>query len=169
MTRVLSVAVGVFLLAFALLVYLNPGESGLFVLYDKKLQTPLFTGFLTIGGFLLTLKTFVLVQLKKELYESPYYKKSLNDKRRLNPDLSLYGPLNRLGTLLVLCVLSALITAVLQLSIGFIPNKFASASCLAFGAGTLALVFQAWYEIRQNLTTWFEYLDEQDRDQRVTQ
>jgi len=129
----------------------------------------LFTGFLTIGGFLLTLKTFVLVQLKKELYENDYYKQRLNDKRLLNPNLSLYGPLNRLGYLLVLCVLAALTTAVAQLSVGFIPSRYAAAFCIAVAAGTLALVFQAWYEIKCNLTTWFEYLEEIDKKNQADQ
>src|ERR1051326_8439256 len=106
MKRVLLVALVVLFATFGVLTYFNPGENGLFSLYDRKFQTPLFTGFLTIGGFLLTLKTFVLVQLKKELYENDYYKQRLNDKRVNEPNLSLYGPLNRLGYLLVLCVLA---------------------------------------------------------------
>lgn len=163
MKRVLIVALAVFFATFGLLAYLNPGENGLFSLYDRKFQTPLFTGFLTISGFLLTLKTFVLVQLKKELYEQPFYKEDVNYKRLTNPKLTLYGPLNRLGSLLVLCVFAGLTTAVSQLSVGFIPSRLAAAFCIAVGAGTLALVFQAWYEIKCNLTRWFEYLDENDK------
>ena len=165
MIRVILIAAGCLLAAFGLLSYFDPGVNGLYCLYETKFQTPLFTGFLTIGGFLLTLKTFVLVQLKKELYESEYYKAQLNNKRLANPNLSLYGPLNRLGSLLVFCVLAALTTAVLQFSVGFIHNKFAAAFCIGFAAGALALVFQAWYEIKQNLTNWFEYLDDKDKQE----
>ncbi len=163
MRRVLIVALAVFLTTFGLLAYFNPGENGLFALYDRKFQTPLFTGFLTISGFLLTLKTFVLVQLKKELYDQSFYKEDIDYKRLTNPKLTLYGPLNRLASLLVLCVLGGLTTAVSQLSVGFIPSRFAAAFCIAVGAGTLALVFQAWYEIRRNLTRWFEVLEENNK------
>lgn len=165
MSRPLIVAVTVLVIAFAALSYLDPGPNGLCALYDAKFQTPLFTGFLTIGGFLLTLKTFVLIQLKKELYETDFYKKRLNDRRQLNPNLSLYGPLNRLGILLIYCVFAALFTAVAQLSIGFIPHRLAAAFCISLAIGTLTLVFQAWFEIRQNLTYWFEFLNDKDKSE----
>jgi len=169
MKRVLIIALAVFLATFALLGYFNPGENGLVSLYDRKFQTPLFTGFLTISGFLLTLKTFVLVQLKKELYDQSFYKADVNYKRLTNPKLTLYGPLNRLGSLLVLCVLGGLTTAVSQLSVGFIPSRLAAAFCIAVGAGTLALVFQAWYEIKRNLTRWFEFLEDNHKDNQSEQ
>ncbi|MEK6334011.1 MAG: hypothetical protein AABM67_03620 [Acidobacteriota bacterium] len=149
-------------IAFGVLSYFNPGDGGLYCVYDSKLRTPLFTGFLTIGGFLLTLKTFVLIKLKEEVYESPWYRDKIDRNRKLNPKLTLYGPLNRLGSLLIFCVFAALSTAVAQLSVGFIPNRFASAFCISLAVGSLILVFCAWFYIWRNLTYWFELLHNTD-------
>ena len=167
MSTPIKVALYLGLVAFSGLYYFNPGSKGLFDLYQSKLQAPLFTGFLTVGGFLLTLKTFVLIKLKEEVYESSFYQdKVLKERRELNDKLTLYGPLARLGSLLVFSVLSALVTAVSQLSIGFIPRTSAAAFCLGVAVTSLALVFQSWFHIRENLIRWFELLDEKDAEQR---
>lgn len=150
------------------LVYFDPGLTGLYDLYSTKLQTPLFSGFLTIGGFLLTLKTFVLIKLKESLYGSDFYQAELKEKRHLNPNLSTYGPLSRLGHFLIFSVVGALITATAQLSIGFIHHKVAAAVCIGFAATTLLLVFKAWWEIRKNLSAWFDLLDREDKHNRAT-
>src|SRR5207237_4623452 len=134
------------LIAFALLAFFNPGEGGLYCLYDAKLRTSLFTGFLTLGGFLLTLKTFMLVQLKKELYDTQQYKERVLNQREVRPELSLYGPLTRLGTLLVFCVLGTLSASAAQFTIGFIPNRITAALAISMAVMALVLVFIAWIE-----------------------
>lgn len=72
--------------------------------YSKKLQFSFFTGFLTVGGFLLSLKTFILVKLKEGLFDNKEYQERMEKRRALNPDLSYYGPLSRLGSFLIYCV-----------------------------------------------------------------
>lgn len=130
--------------------------------YTAKLQTPLFTGFLTLGGFLLTLKTGLLMRLKTELYETATYQQRVAVINRFNGpanQVSVYGPLQRLGSFLIVIVLLALGTSASQLTIGFLTWKPAIITCLALAAVTLTLVFAAWVEIRRNLKTWFEVLE----------
>lgn len=160
-STLILILVLVLLVPFALLSYYDPGPHGLYDLYERKLQTPLFTGFLTIGGFLLTLKTFVIVKLKESLYDSEAYKNRLERKKHLKPDLSAYGPLSRLASFLILSVISALITAASQLSIGFIPHKLAAAACLSLAITTLVLVLTSWWLIRANLADWFSLLEKE--------
>jgi hypothetical protein len=159
MNRVIAIVIVVLVGTFGLLVYFDPGPHGLYEIYERKLQTPLFTGFLTVGGFLLTLKTFVIIRLKESLYDSSTYKERLERKRHLNPNLSAYGPLSRLASFLILSVVSAIITAALQMSIGFIQNKFAAAICISVATTTLILVLWSWWLIRTNLSDWFSILE----------
>lgn len=167
MNTPVAVAVYLGILSFSALTFFDP--KGIYELYQSKLQTPLFTGFLTIGGFLLTLKTFVLIKLKEEVYQSEFYKTKLEERRLLNPDLSLYGPLGRLANLLVLSVLSALLTAVSQMSVGFIPGRLSAAFCISIAVSALALVFQSWFHIRENLNRWFELLQEEEDQKRKSE
>jgi hypothetical protein len=167
MKAISAVAILFFGACVGVLIYFDPGPKGLYDIYSNKLQTPLFTGFLTIGGFLLTLKTFVLIKLKESLYGSEFYQSELADKRHLNPNLSTYGPLSRLGHFLIVSVVSALITATAQLSVGFIHHTIAAAVCMGVAATTLLLVFVAWWEIRKNLSAWFSLLEREDAHKRA--
>jgi ABC-type multidrug transport system fused ATPase/permease subunit len=166
MSTPIAIALYLGILAFSALTFFDPGTKGIYELYQSKLQTPLFTGFLTIGGFLLTLKTFVLIRLKEEVYQSPFYRTKLEERRHLNPDLTLYAPLGRLTTLLVFSVLAALLTAVSQMSVGFIPGRLSAAFCISMAVTALALVFQSWFHIRENLNRWFELLEEEENEKR---
>lgn len=160
-----DVHAGTFALSAFLLVYLPDRSCNLFDFYALNMRTPLFTGFLTIGAFLLTLKTFIIVKLKEGLYDSKAYQDRLKTMRNLNPDLSSYGPLARLSKFLIYCVLSALITSVFQFSVGFIKSNLASALCISLAA-TIVVIFFAWWQIQSILSTWFELLEEADKNER---
>jgi hypothetical protein len=41
--------------------------------YGENIRGSLFTGFLTLGGFLLSLKTFIIVKMKENVYDDERY------------------------------------------------------------------------------------------------
>lgn len=153
-----------FISCFGILYAIDSPSFMLYDFYAQKMQTPLFTGFLTIGSFLLTLKTFILMKLRENLYDSPAYKKRLAEMRTINPAISHYRPLANLGYFLLYCVLGSLITAISQFSLGFIKHKIIAGICISLAAATLSLVFLAWWEIKKNLIFWFELLEDNDND-----
>lgn len=154
---------GAFIALALSLFILLPEDAVIIASYSARLQVPLFTGFLTLSGFLLSLKTFILIKLKEDLYDLPQYKRRLNERRLANPNvkLTLYGPLSRLGSFLIYSVACALGTALAQLTIGFIPGKLPVAICLSLAGITTGLVGVAWWQIRGSLQNWFELLEEQ--------
>ena len=125
-------------------------------IYSSKLQTPLFTGFLTLGSFLLTLKTFIIVQLKEKVYDSDTYTERFIELRFQNKDLKFYQPITRLAGLLLTAVFMALSTALLQITIGFADLQITASICLSFAIGTLLLVFFAWWQIRKSIYILFD-------------
>lgn len=166
MKRIIAIGAVVGVLALALLSLVD--SQALLRIYDAKLQTPLFTGFLTLGGFLLTLKTGLLMRLKSDLYDNGTYRKqvvAMNNLAVPGQRISVFGPLQRLGSFLIVVVLMSLGTSVSQLTIGFIPSKLAAMFCLALAAVTISLVFAAWIEIRNNLQRWFSLLEEEAAEQ----
>jgi hypothetical protein len=166
MKAILGGVSAVFIVAFVLLLVAVPREFDLPLLFQNRLQVALFTGFLTIGGFLLSIKTFILIKLREDLYDLPSYERRLEERRVLNTRLSKYGPLRRLGDFLVYSVAAAIVTALLQLTIGFIPHRLASAICMAAALTTIVLVLVAWWQIRQNLRDWFDLLEKDYEAQR---
>jgi len=129
--------------------------------YSQKLQMPLFTGYLTLGGFLLSLKTFILIKLKEGLYDNKYYIKLVMDNRVNNPDFSFFGPLTRLGNFLIFSVINALCTSFYQISLGWIKHDLIAAIGLSLAINTAIMVVLAWWYIRGNLNRWFELLEKE--------
>lgn len=153
----LKISIGFFLIAFFGICYLAWYGHDIEKIYGR-LQNSLFTGFLTLGGFLLSLKTFILIQLKKELYDSPSYREHFRAVQEVEKTGSLYDPLKNLGEYLLYSVLFALSTSAAQLTIGFIPNKYAASFCLALPVAAFFVVFRAWFAIRKTLLEWFGQL-----------
>lgn len=125
--------------------------------YTTKLQVPFFTGFLTLGSFLLTLKIFIIVQLKDKLYESNEYINKVAELRLVDNTIKLFAPLTRLAELLLIAVIMAISTAFIQITVGFIGKQFSAAICISFAIVTLCLVVFAWWHIRKNIFDLFEY------------
>jgi hypothetical protein len=136
--------------------------------YQTKLQVPIFTGCLTIGSFLLTLKTLILLRLKEGLYDRPEYERIFRNQLALDAKLVYYGPLSRLGDALILSVFLAMTCAVCQLSLGFVRSVYAVSICLGLAVSTIGLVLFCWYQIRRNLRRWFEVINA-ERAQSVVQ
>src|SRR5262245_31540304 len=55
--------------------------------YARNLRGSLFTGFLTLSGFLLSAKTFIVVKMKESLYEQDFYTRRLEMHRKQRPGL----------------------------------------------------------------------------------
>jgi hypothetical protein len=128
--------------------------------YATKLQGPLFSGFLGLGGFLFALKTFIVIKMKENVYDHANYKALLEQQRKINPKISSYGPLKRLSDLLFYTVICSLFSALIQFTIGFIPYWLASLICSYVAFFTLTLLILSLVEIRSNLNYWFKFLED---------
>lgn len=128
--------------------------------YSNKLQTPLFTGFLTLGSFLLAIKTGILIKLKEGLYDKQEYKDRVRQRQAINPKITLYGPLKRFGNYLIYCVLFSLLTSFYQVTVGFVEHRFVASLGISLAVVTAILVFYAWWLIRENLNLWFAMLED---------
>ncbi len=128
--------------------------------YGEKMRGSLFAGFLGLGGFLLSLKTFILVKMKEELYGHPKYRERYETERTQDPKIALYSPLQSLKSLLLWAIASSLITAVLQMSLGLWEQKWAAIGCMSAAAFTIGLLLQGLFHINSNLNRWFLHLEE---------
>lgn len=153
-----------FLATIGVIMFLvNRYGVNLYDIYSEKLRMPLFTGFLTLGGFLLTLKTFVLIKLKEGLYDHEKYQELHAERKELNSEITYYGPLSRLGNFLIFSVLLALLTSFYQFTFGFIKCNIVAAIGLALAVTTAVLVLISWWNIRNNLNSWFKLLEREKK------
>jgi len=157
--------IGVFVVSYAI-IFLLAHKCNIDIpeIYDVKLRPYLFTGFLSIGGFLLTLKVFIVISLKEKLYEQEFYKKIYKERRDMDDKISLYGSLINLGSLLIFCVGLAISTSILQISLGLVKNIYCTGLCIAMAHATLTMVIFAWWQIKKSLDIWFDHLRSQNLD-----
>lgn len=127
--------------------------------YALSLRGSLFAGFLTLGGFLMSLKTFIIVNMKKEVYDSPAYITKFDAEKIIKPNLRRYDPLKELSNVLFVTILSCLTTSIMQLTLGLIEIFYMSLLCLMSAVGSIALLSWTLYLIRANLQDMFDHLD----------
>lgn len=128
--------------------------------YAKNMRASLFAGFLTLGSFLLTLKTGIVIKIKEGLYDNAKYQERIVSRRQIDSTLTVFGPLRRLARLLSWSVFSALFAAASQLTIGLIPHWIATSLCLSLAVLALAILLSAFFLIQVNLTDWFDLMEE---------
>lgn len=155
----LIIAFGVAVAVCVGIIYLIPDVSGLPTYYAENLRGSLFTGFLTVGSFLLSLNTLVVVRLKENVFDSNEYKLKVDNLRKVNPKLTRYGPVKRLNTLLFISICATLGASVLQLTIGLITCWVATIVCIFSATFALCMLVMTLLVIRGILNDWLNHAE----------
>lgn len=135
-----------------------PGDlGGPTKLYDSFLRQSLFTGFLTLGGFLLSMKTFILVNVKKDVYDSDAYTKFLKDCEGNGIQVERYTALYELQRGLTLSIVLCLLASASQFTFGLLSYWWAKATATSLAAFALGFVLWAVWLLYANTKTWIDY------------
>ncbi|WP_147468477.1 hypothetical protein [Corallococcus interemptor] len=162
MKPTLSIAALASLLAFLSALAIQLAHIDVYDFYSKNMRGSLFSGFLTLGGFLLSLKTFVVVKMKEGLYDNKAYR-TRHKRRQTLLKTDLYNPLINLSHLLYYSILACIATSVSQLTLGLFPRWWSAAGCASLATFAVVLLAMSLREIKGNLDTWFECLEEEYR------
>lgn len=138
----------------------------LFDFYDQSLRASFFTGFLTVATFLFAVKTHVIFKLKESLYDSAHYKDRFKILVQRNADLQLYGPLRRFGTLLILGISLALLSAGWQLASVWIRTDWSAVVGIVLAIVTLMFLAVCIVVLAMNLRDWFKSIEEAAKAER---
>lgn len=128
--------------------------------YAKNIRGSFFTGFLTVGSFLLSLKTFIVVKLKENVFDTDIYKERLRKHRAHNPKITLYGPIKRLSGLIFFSICSSIATSVSQLTIGLVQHWAATLFCIAMASFSITMLIATLLTIKGTLDTWLDESEE---------
>lgn len=160
MKKMIVTSILVAMVVLAAVIYLTPNASSAVTFYGEKIRASLFTGLLTVGSFLLSLKVFIVVKFKENVFDSAVYKKRLEDRRNINPQLSHYGPVRNLSQVLFLAITSSLIASASQMTIGLIPVWWAMLFCVGSAAFAGMMLVQVLLLIRSILMDWLDHMEE---------
>lgn len=130
--------------------------------FENSLRGHLFSGFLALSGFLISLKAFIVVTMKEKVYDHPQYIKRWKEQRKLDKSLTLYGPLKELSDLLYFAISSCLFAAVAQVTIGLFPFWWAALACIFLAIFATALLFSCLVLMKQNIDDWFNDINDDD-------
>lgn len=159
MTRFISLSVLFALLVLGAVIWLTPSQVAAVTFYAEKIRSSLFTGLLTVGSFLLSLKVFIVVKFKENVFDSPEYVKRLQARRKINPEIEHYGPVRNLSKVLFVAILSALLASASQITIGLIGHPVAFLFCISAAAFAAAMLLQTLLLIRSILTEWLDHME----------
>lgn len=136
--------------------------------YSANLRASLFTGFLALGGFLMSAKTFIIVNMKKEVYDSEKYKKDWHDGLKINGAekyKTLFYPLQRLSNIIFYTIASCFVASISQLTVGLFKSIPTVMVCLFLVIVALSFLMLSLIIIKKNLAVMFEHLDQGSSEQ----
>jgi hypothetical protein len=108
--------------------------------YGASIRTPTFSALLTLGSFLLTLKSAILQRLK-DSFDTEYEAKLYIRNHKKNPKRTYYASLENMSIALSASIFAAFFSALLQLTLGFVchPDSIRFADKLEHRAISTAL------------------------------
>ncbi len=127
--------------------------------FGEKIRPSLFTGLLTVGSFLLSLKVFIVVKFKETVFDSKEYKERLANLRKIDPSIQHYAQVRNLSSVLFLSIASAISASACQLTIGLIDEPAAMLICVFAAAFAGAMLLQTLLLIRQILGEWLDHME----------
>jgi hypothetical protein len=145
-------------LVYWLLSRVTPDAAHWISVYDTQARTPMFTGFLTLGSFLLTLQTAIIARLK-EGYDSDDHARKVEQLRAKGKKVRYYSSLERVGLVISTNVILALVTAVLQITFGFALKVWSTSLCVGFGFVTIVLVIYLSIQLVMAHHQWFKKIE----------
>lgn len=153
--------------------HFSPGPGGgenLFVEgYKTGARTSLFTAFLTLGSFLLTLKTSILQRLREgyetedhvDTYRAHVREEAARAARqgREPKPMKFYQGLHDLSVALSLCMSTTIISSLLQVTLGFWGEAWSTAICVGAAAFAALTVFYMTLMIFLAHKQWIEIIE----------
>lgn len=131
--------------------------------YAKNLRSSLFTGFITISSFLLTMTTFVILNLKTGYFDKEWYSQRVKTRRATGCKKSYFSPLRNLGFALLASIALSLITAVSQFTLGLYPSTWSVCVCGSLAALTVLALLFCLFQIIMNLLALFQFWESEQK------
>ncbi len=140
-------------------VYLNLSNhqgKAFYSFYQMSIRGYLFSGFISVGSLLLSLHTFVIVNLKDKLFSTDRYKSKFRSSRCLAADChidekDLLKPLDTLSSFINISVWLSILTAVSQFTVGLIDFGIASVFCIWLAMLTICFLLNSLILIRVHI------------------
>lgn len=130
-------------------------------LYTEAVRLNIFSALLTLAAFLFSLKTFIIVKLKEDVYDSPSYDTMVKQLAEISPNIkkeSKYKNLENFSNMLywtvVVCFVTSIINLITVFSYSFINLLLALIATLA----SIICFSLSLYFYKININLYFKHL-----------
>jgi len=142
----------------------NQGKA-FYSFYQTSIRGYLFSGFISVGSLLLSLHTFVIVNLKDKLFTTDRYKALFANKNNIEDigkikESQLLKPLDTLSSFINISVWLSIITAVSQFTIGLADYGIMSAFCIWLALLTICFLLNSLILIREHIKNMLHQTDD---------
>ncbi|MGE6793451.1 hypothetical protein ACQKFS_15680 [Pseudomonas guineae] len=128
------------------------GLQKLAKLYDEKLRSDFFSGFLAVGAFLLSLKTFIVMTMKTTVYDTEKYREIWEGQKKLDARIGgKYSGLKQLNDCMFNSILFSLAAAVAQVTIGLVGGTLFTLVSVYLCIISVAYLGYCLFLVKQNL------------------
>jgi len=131
--------------------------------YQDNARTPIFSGFLTMGSFLLAMKTNIISRLQQTYDTEEHRVLYLAINQDLPPEQKskFYAGLENLSSALGWNVVACLITSILQMTLGFWPHPVPFSICAGSAGACLGLLVYLTAQLMAAHRDWFRTIEKQ--------
>lgn len=146
------------LLFTTLITYCTAKYTSIFALYPK-IQSAIFSAFLSMGSFMLALTTLFLISLKEKFFDSKEYEKTVKIKNDIdNKKHCKYTPLINISRLFILCIFICFLTSLAQITIGLFNNLVCISVCFSMAFSTILIILFSLYHVWKTIAVWLSDL-----------
>jgi len=124
--------------------------SSLLIEYHKEFRSSLFISGFTLGAFLFSMKSVIIKIMKDDYYDRDEYKKLITERRSLGDSIGYYTQLINFSKLISKAIYLSFLSAIFQVTIGFIATPIPIFICIATAFISWVLVATAIYYVSQN-------------------
>lgn len=128
--------------------------------FQATLRQPLFTGFLTASGFLFSAKAFLITNLYRDVFSTTEYRERAKRIHQYDNRVRLTSPLRWLQRDLLCCIVTTLLVAASQITIGFLQYSWVPYFCYFAAILGLLAMFWAMYKVRYAMIAWLTFIEE---------
>ena len=133
-----------------------PGVDRLAALYESKLRSDFFSGFLAVGAFLLSLKTFIVMTMKTNVYDTKEYRAlwEENSKRDAKITGPRYRGLQELNDCMFNSIFCTLSAAIAQVTIGIAGGPVFTFVSLLLCTTSICYLIYCLLLVKENLNSF---------------
>lgn len=131
--------------------------------YYASIRVALFISGFTVGSFLFSMKSLIVGTMKSNCYDTERHKDKVRQRRKLGDSIGYYSSLRNFSILLSVSIAISILSALAQITLGFIETKLTIVICLGAALFSWILLAIVLWLVSAN---WLRVLDYAESDAR---